>query len=132
GHNDTAGLHLPTHEIFGLSDGLRGAPDQLARDGFIAAPPDLISGLGPNGGGTESVASRDDVVKLVRAVTPEDATAKLDAVRDYAVHLPAANGKSATLGFCWGGGRRLAPPAAPPGLTAAGGFYGAPPARAGP
>ena len=47
--------------------------------------PDLISGLGPGGGGTDSVASRDDVVKLVRGA---DASTKpwsrLDAVRAYA------------------------------------------------
>src|SRR6185369_3620451 len=78
---DKAGVVILIHEIFGLSDWLRGVADQLARDGFIAIAPDLISGLGPNGGGTESAASRDDVVALVRAITPDDATAKLNAVR---------------------------------------------------
>ena len=61
--------------------------------------------MGPGGGGTDSAASRDDVVKIVRALTPEDVAARLDAVRAYAIALPAANGKTATIGFCWGGGR---------------------------
>jgi len=124
---DKAGVVILIHEIFGLSDWLRGTADQLARDGFIAVAPDLISGLGPNGGGTESAASRDDVVALVRAITPDDATAKLNAVRDYAIHLPAANGKSATVGFCWGGGRSFAYATTQPNLNAAVVYYGTPP-----
>jgi carboxymethylenebutenolidase len=124
---DKAGVVILIHEIYGLSDWMRGVADQLARDGFIAIAPDLISGLGPNGGGTDSVASRDDVVKLVRALTPEMATARLNAVRDYALKIPAANGKTATLGFCWGGGQSFAYGAAQPGLNAAVVFYGTSP-----
>ena len=118
------------HEIYGLSDWLRGVADQLARDGFIAIAPDLISGLGPNGGGTESAASRDDVVTLVRSLTPEDAMARLNLVRDYALKIPSANGKSATLGFCWGGARSFAFAAAQPKLNAAVVFYGTSPDNA--
>ncbi|HYU34406.1 MAG TPA: dienelactone hydrolase family protein [Thermoanaerobaculia bacterium] len=127
---DKAGVVILIHEIYGLSDWLRGVADQLAREGFIAVAPDLISGLGPNGGGTESAASRDDVVKLVRALTPEDATARLHVVRDYAAKLPAANGKIATLGFCWGGGRSFAYAAAQPDLAAAVVYYGVSPEAA--
>lgn len=127
---DKAGVVILIHEIYGLSDWLRGVADQLARDGFIAVAPDLISGLGPGGGGTEAAASRDDVVKLVRGLSPEDATARLNAVRDYAVKLPAANGRSATLGFCWGGTRSFAYAAAQPGLDAAVVFYGTAPEAA--
>ena len=121
---DKAGAVILIHDIGGLSDWMRGVADQLARDGFIAIVPDLVSGMGPGGGGTESAASRDDVVKLVRGITPEDATARLNAVREYALKLPAANGKTATLGFCWGGARSFAYAAAQPGLNAAVVFYG--------
>jgi carboxymethylenebutenolidase len=124
---DKAGVVILIHEIYGLSDWLRGVADQLAREGFIAVVPDLTSGMGPNGGGSQAAASRDDVVALVRAVTPEAATTRLDAVRDYAVHLPAANGKSATVGFCWGGGKSFAYAASQPALNAAVVFYGTPP-----
>jgi carboxymethylenebutenolidase len=124
---DKAGVVILIHEIYGLSDWIRGVADQLAREGFIAVVPDLISGMGPNGGGSDSVASRDDVVKLVRAIAPDEATARLDAVRDYAIHLPAANGKSATVGFCWGGGRSFAYAASQPALNAAVVYYGTPP-----
>src|SRR5215471_5440923 len=100
---DKAPIVLIIHEIWGLSDWIRSVADQLAADGFIAVAPDLLSGKGPGGGNTDSVASRDDVVKLVRELVPEEVKARLDAVRDYALKLPAANGKSATIGFCWGG-----------------------------
>ncbi|HET8643908.1 MAG TPA: dienelactone hydrolase family protein, partial [Vicinamibacteria bacterium] len=81
---DKAGVAIVIHEIYGLTDWIRGVADQLAREGFIAVAPDLVSGLGPGGGGTESAASRDDVVKLVRGLTPEEATRRLDVVRQYA------------------------------------------------
>jgi carboxymethylenebutenolidase len=127
---DKAGVVIVIHEIFGLSDWIRAVADQLAREGFIAVAPDLISGLGPGGGGTDSVSSRDDVVKLVRALTPAQATARLDAVRAYAIKLPAANGKSATIGFCWGGARSFAYAAEQPGLDAAVVYYGTSPETA--
>jgi carboxymethylenebutenolidase len=124
---DKAGVVLVVHEIFGLSDWARAVADQLAREGFIAVAPDLVSGMGPNGKGSDSSASRDDVVALVRALTPAEATARLNAVRDYAIHLPAANGKIATVGFCWGGGQSFAYAVAQPTLAGAVVYYGTPP-----
>ncbi len=127
---DKAGVVILIHDIGGLSDWMRGVADQLAREGFIAVVPDLVSGMGPGGGGTESVASRDDVSKLVRGLTPDEATARLHAVRDYARKIPAANCKTATLGFCWGGVRSFAYAAAQPELDAAVVFYGTSPEAA--
>lgn len=124
---DKAGVVLVIHEIFGLSDWVRGVADQLAEDGFIAVAPDLISGRGPGGGNTDSVTSRDDVVKLVRGLTPEEVIARLNAVRDYAVHLPAGNGKSATVGYCWGGSASFSYAVAQPALNAAVVYYGSAP-----
>src|SRR6266480_6027326 len=52
------------HEIFGLSDWARGVTDQLAEAGYIAIAPDLLSGMGPKGGGTsEFSGGRDGVMK---------------------------------------------------------------------
>jgi carboxymethylenebutenolidase len=124
---DKAGVVLLIHEIYGLSDWMRGVADALAREGFIAVAPDLISGLGPGGGGTDSVATRDDVVKLVRGLTPEATKARLDAVRTHATGLPSANGRIATLGFCWGGARSFEYAASDPPPQAAVVFYGSSP-----
>jgi carboxymethylenebutenolidase len=124
---DKAGVVILIHEIYGASDWLRGVADQLAKEGFIAVVPDLISGMGPNGGGTESAASRDDVVKMVRGLTPEITLTRLNAVHDWAVKIPSANGKTATMGFCWGGGKSFAYAALQPQLDAAVVFYGTSP-----
>ena len=69
---DKAPVVIVIHEIFGLSDWVRSVADQLAADGYIAIAPDLLTGKGPNGGGTESFATRDDVVAGVRGLTPDE------------------------------------------------------------
>jgi carboxymethylenebutenolidase len=127
---DKAGVVIVIHEVYGLSDWIRGVADQLAREGFIAVAPDLITGKGPNGGGTDSVSSRDDVVTLIRGLTPEQVTVRLNAVRGWAVKLPAANGKTATIGFCWGGGQSFSYAASQPKLDAAVVYYGTSPETA--
>jgi carboxymethylenebutenolidase len=40
----------------------------------------------------------------VRALTPEETKRRLDTVRAWALALPAAKNRYATIGFCWGGG----------------------------
>ena len=124
---DKAGVVIVIHEIFGLSDWIRGVADQLAAEGFIAVAPDLISGLAAGGGGTDSTTSRDEVVQLVRKLTPDESAARLAAVRAWTRGLPAANGKVGTVGFCWGGGRSFSAAAATPAVDAAVVFYGSSP-----
>ena len=118
---------LLIHEIFGLTDWVRAVADRLAENGFVAVVPDLLSGLGPDGGGTASVASRDQVVRLIRSLDPADAMARVDAVRDHAVTLPATTGRIAALGFCWGGSASFAYAVTQPHLQAAVVYYGSSP-----
>jgi carboxymethylenebutenolidase len=87
--------------------------------------PDLLSGMAPNGGGTDELG--DKATQVIRNLTPQDATARLDAVRAYAIKLPAANGKSASIGFCWGGSTSFNFAVAQPGLNAAVVYYGTSP-----
>ncbi|HEY3130197.1 MAG TPA: dienelactone hydrolase family protein [Acidobacteriota bacterium] len=124
---DKAGVVLVIHEIFGLTDWIRGVADQLAKEGFVAVAPDLLSGKGPGGGNTDAFPSRDDVTKAVRGLTPDEVAAGLNAVRDYAVKLPAANRKSGTVGFCWGGSQSFFYATVQPKLNAAVVFYGTAP-----
>jgi len=123
-----AGAVIVIHEIFGLTEWVRGVADQLAKEGFIALAPDLLSGMGPNGGGTESLG--DDVTKTIRNLTPGMVAARLNVVRDYALKLPAANGKSGSIGFCWGGSSSFAYAVAQPKLDAAVVYYGTSPSDA--
>jgi carboxymethylenebutenolidase len=124
---DKAPAVIVIHEIFGLSDWIRSVADQLAEDGFIALAPDLLTGKGPGGGGTEAFADRDAVTGTVRGLAPEEVKARLDALRAYAMGLPAANGKIATLGFCWGGARSFGYAADQTALDAAVVYYGTAP-----
>lgn len=95
------------HENQGLTDWARSVTDQLAEAGYIAIAPDLLSGMGPNGGGTAAFASRDDVGKAFQELgqKPDQVTGDLNAVLAYVSKLPAANGKVVVSGFCWGGGQ---------------------------
>jgi len=93
------------HEIFGLTDWVRGVADQLAEAGFIAIAPDLLSGMGPSGGGTAELGGGDAVRKTIQALGPEQVTADLAAVAQHGAKLPASNGKVAVAGFCGGGGQ---------------------------
>jgi carboxymethylenebutenolidase len=124
---DKAPVVVVIHEIFGLTDWIRAVADQLAADGFIAVAPDLLSGKGPNGGGTDAFASRDDAVKAVSALPRDEVITRLNAVRKYGLSLPAATGKSATVGFCWGGSTSFAYAVAQPALDAAVVYYGTAP-----
>src|SRR3954463_7520625 len=55
------------HEIFGLTDWVRGVTDQLAEAGYIAIAPDLLSGAAPGGGGT-SEFGEGDVRKAIQSL----------------------------------------------------------------
>src|SRR6202045_2077865 len=116
------------HEIFGLSDWAKEMGDEIAAQGYIVVIPDLLSGFGPNGGGSSAFASQEDTVKAVSGLNPDVVTADLDAAADYGKHLPAANGKLAVIGFCWGGGKSFAFAAHRKDLSAAFVFYGTAPA----
>ena len=124
---DKAPVVIVIHEIFGLSEWIRSVADQLAAEGFIGVAPDLISGKGPGGGNTDSVSIRDDIIKLVRGLTPEEVLTRLNAVRDFALKIPAANGKIATVGYCWGGATSFAYATKQSGLNAVVVFYGTSP-----
>jgi carboxymethylenebutenolidase len=124
---DKAPVVIVIQEIFGLTDWIRSVADQLAADGFIAIAPDLLSGRGPGGGGTEKFASRDDAVKAVRGLTPSEVIAMLNAAADRGRKLPAATGRFATVGFCWGGAQSFLYAAAKADLGAAVVFYGTSP-----
>jgi carboxymethylenebutenolidase len=127
---EKAPVVIVIHEIFGETDWIRSVADQLAADGFIAIAPDLLSGHGANGGGTDSFAGRDDVIKAIRGLNGDEVRVGLTAVLFYGKRLPASSGKTATIGFCWGGGQSFAYAVHQPDLSAAVVYYGTPPAPA--
>ena len=117
------------HEIFGMSDWVQQLTDELAEAGYIAIAPDLLSGMGPNGGGTAEIAptGNNAVGQAIRALPPDQVAADLNAVSDYVAALPSANGKVAVAGFCWGGSQTFFFATRRPSLKAAFVFYGSGP-----
>lgn len=91
------------HENRGLTDWVRSVADQLAEAGYIAIAPDMLSGMAPGGGRTSDFADSTGIGQAFSKLTPEQITADLNATADYVKALPAANGRVAVAGFCWGG-----------------------------
>ena len=120
---------LVIHEIFGLSDWARSVTDQLAEHGYIAIAPDLLSGAGPNSGGTSEFPGVDAVVKAIGKLPADQITADLNAAADYVTALPSCNGALAVAGFCWGGGQTFRYATNNPKLKAAFVFYGSGPTQ---
>jgi carboxymethylenebutenolidase len=121
---DQAAAVVVIHEIFGLTDWVRGVADQLAEAGYIAIAPDLLSGAAPGGGGTAELGGSDAVRKAISSLPPDQISADLNAVAAYVAKLPAANGKVAVGGFCWGGSQSFRFATNHKDLKAAFVFYG--------
>jgi carboxymethylenebutenolidase len=114
------------HEIFGLTNWVRGVADQLAADGFIAIAPDLMTSkhlpVGPDGDPV-----RDSATAAIRTLDPAAVQRRLDATARYAMALPAAVPRYGIVGFCWGGGVSFAHAVHAPNLGASVVFYGVSP-----
>jgi carboxymethylenebutenolidase len=120
---------LVIHEIFGMTDWVEDLADQVAQAGYIAVAPDLLSGMGPNGGRSSSFAP-DKTMEAVSHLNPDQVAADLSAAADYGVKLPASSGKLFVAGFCWGGGQTFRFATNRGDLAAAFVFYGTPPEQA--
>lgn len=110
------------HENRGLNAHIEDVARRIAKEGFIAFAPDLLSPLG--GTPKDEDKARDMIGQLKPPQTIEDLRAAIDWLA-----LDVA-GKIGAVGFCWGGGvtNRLA--VAEPRLSAAVVYYGpSPPAE---
>src|SRR5438270_12094939 len=119
---------LVIHEIFGMTDWVQDLADQVAAAGYIAVAPDLLSGMGPNGGRSSDFAE-GKTMEAVSHLNPDQVTADLNAAADYALKIPASNGKLSVGGFCWGGSQTFRFATNRSDLAAAFVFYGGPPEK---
>lgn len=97
----TAPVAVVTARDQGLSDWVRAVGTEVVNAGYITVVPDLLSRTGPNGGGTDSFASREAVAAALNQLGPAEIARRTKAVRDYFVNQPGTNGKSAILDFNW-------------------------------
>ena len=98
---ENAASVIVIHEIFGLTDWIRQVGDELAKAGFVAICPDFLSGMGPNGGGTDSFEG-NSVRRAIRDLDPDQITADLKAVTKYVRDLPSTTDVVAVSGFLLG------------------------------
>ena len=98
--SDAAPGVIVIHEIFGMSDFVKDRVTQLAKDGFVAIAPDLLS----RRGGTP--ASQDQAIQMIRGLNPDTLTQDLDATYQFLTHVKAVRAdRIGVIGFCWGGGQ---------------------------
>jgi carboxymethylenebutenolidase len=97
----TAPVVVVTADNQGLSDWVRAVATEVVKQGYIAVVPDLLSGVGPNGGGTYSFANSEAVATALGQLSDSEVQRRTKAVRDYFVSQPGSNGKSAVLDFNW-------------------------------
>ncbi len=93
------------HENKGLNDWARSMADQVAEAGYVAVAPDLLSDFSDTHKRTSDFASDDEATKAISQLKPENVTADLQVVADWAKTLPGSNGTLASAGFCWGGAK---------------------------
>ncbi len=117
---------LIIHEIFGMTEWVEDLADQVAAAGYIAVAPDLLSGMGPNGGRSSDFAE-GKTMEAVSHLNADQVTADLNAAADYGLKLPASSGKLFVAGFCWGGSQTFRFATNREDLAAAFVFYGGPP-----
>jgi carboxymethylenebutenolidase len=112
------------HENRGLTDWVRSAADQLAALGYLAIAPDLLSGFDTTHQRTIEFADADQAKKAIYDLNPDQITQDLLAVQKYVAALPSSNGKTAVIGFCWGGRQSFRFATDAPGVSATLVFYG--------
>ena len=98
---NSKGSVILIHEWNGLVDRVRQVADAFATEGYTALAADLYSGrIGSN---------PQENMALVRETlaAPEVLTANLNAAVSYLKGRSDSNGKVATIGWCYGGGRRF-------------------------
>jgi carboxymethylenebutenolidase len=108
------------HEIYGLTDWEPTVVDRLAKEGFVAIVPDLLSSKH-----RKTPTNEDQARKLIGDLEPKRITEDLDATYAYLTTVPSVRkGDIGTIGFCWGGGQSFRYATNNPNLKAAVVCYG--------
>ena len=96
---------IVTDENQAMSDWARAVGTEVVKEGFIAVVPDVLSGVGPHGGGTDAFTSREAVAQALSRLGAKEIERRTIAVRDYFASQPGSNGDSVAISFNWREGR---------------------------
>lgn len=131
-HPERAGrapVVIVIHEIFGLTNWVRGVADQLAAEGYVAIAPDLLTGKAPLGPG-DSLAY-ETARSVIQTLQPDDVHRRIADVARWGMRQPSAAPSYGVIGFCWGGSASFQHAVrSPSGLGAAVVYYGGSPPAA--
>jgi len=112
------------HENRGLLDHFRDVARRLAKVGYVALAPDLLSGSG----GTDKISDPAQVSTVLAQTAPEQLVSMPAAAVRYLGSLPAVRAdRIGAMGFCFGGGVTWRLTTQVPELRAAAPFYGSNP-----
>src|SRR5581483_4921043 len=103
--SDKAPVVMLSSRNQGASAWIRAVADQVAEDGFIAVVPDVLTGLGPKDGDSDAFLSGEAVAEALGRLGSEGIARRIDAVRQYALRLLAADVQSASLELDTAGAR---------------------------
>src|SRR5258708_29455178 len=82
---------LIIHEIFGMTDWVQDLADQVAAAGYIVVAPDLLSGMGPNGG-RSSAFGEDKAKEAVSPLNPRQGTPGFNSAAAHALAVSSPKG----------------------------------------
>jgi carboxymethylenebutenolidase len=127
------------HEVWGLLDHTKDVADRFAREGYVVAAPDLMTGTSIEGlVGPKLFKDFSDPERRPKMQTEfrkimgplkspefsEKTMNRLQALYTWLQNQPETNGKVGVVGFCFGGTYSFELAAVEPGLIAAVPFYG--------
>ena len=102
----------------GLNAHIEDVTRRMAREGFLAMAPDILS---PVGGTPDDV---DAAREMMRELNPDETLPRLAGAVPFLAEHPESTGKVGAIGFCWGGGYANQLAAAGTSLNAAVPYYG--------
>lgn len=112
------------HENRGLTDHIRDVARRLAKAGYVALAPDLLSRQGGTGSFPNEQAATAGIGKLNEEGISHDLTGAINYLKGQSFVRP---NKIGVTGFCWGGGNTLLIATRNKDLAAAVVYYGANP-----
>ena len=116
--NGKYGSVVVIHENRGLNAHIKDVTRRVAKAGFIALAPDALSPLG----GTPS--NEDEARTMIGKLDEQNNLKNFLMAFDYLRKQPFSNGKTACIGFCWGGAMVNQLAVHSPQLNAAISYYG--------